>query len=361
MAFIPRLTLDGFVIAPASWRVPERTTPRALAQWRRTMRLPRIVQIGDGDELLPVDLAAPDAGRALAGRTRVFEIWPPLDDVVDRDGRRLEAVVMLVDRPDAAAGADLARHAAAVRAAEPVPPPHRAPPAPAWRTFKLFGAEAFQDDLLLDAVAPAVQAGLRAREIEAWFFLRYIDGPGRRPHLRLRVLSPSDPSSFERRLTAALEPARARATLTTVETADYHAERGRFLPGELDAVHVIFEADSDFACTLLADRQSDDALERITFAVRAFDALAEGMGLLPKPARRSRAAGAPSPRTTKRTPKTSGSAPTSRSGRAASCCRPPCRRRPRRTSNGSRAPPRDCPTSRGCACSRICSTYRRCG
>ena len=26
-----------------------------------------------------------------------------------------------------------------------------------------------------------------AAEIDAWFFLRYLDGPGARPHLRLRA------------------------------------------------------------------------------------------------------------------------------------------------------------------------------
>ena len=155
------------------------------------MRCRAIVQIGEGDELLPVDLATPAPPRARRS-ARVFEIWPPLDDVVDRDGRRLEAVVMLVDSPTpTTARTWRAAGARARRGAGPAAPPRA--PCPAWRTFKLFGAEAFQDDLLLDAVAPAVQAAQRAGEIEAWFFLRYIDGPGRRHHLRLRVRVPSDP------------------------------------------------------------------------------------------------------------------------------------------------------------------------
>ena len=36
LAFIPRLRLDGFVIAPASWRVPEgNKSPAMIRRWRR--------------------------------------------------------------------------------------------------------------------------------------------------------------------------------------------------------------------------------------------------------------------------------------------------------------------------------------
>ena len=55
--------------------------------------MPRMVQVGEGDELYPVDLRAPGAAADLAAHERVFEIWPPLESVVDRDGRRVEAIV----------------------------------------------------------------------------------------------------------------------------------------------------------------------------------------------------------------------------------------------------------------------------
>ena len=59
LAYIPRLCLDGFVIAPASWRVPPGLrTPADIRRWRQAAQVPRHVQLGEGDELLPVDLAA---------------------------------------------------------------------------------------------------------------------------------------------------------------------------------------------------------------------------------------------------------------------------------------------------------------
>jgi thiopeptide-type bacteriocin biosynthesis protein len=226
-----------------------------------------MVQVGTGDELYPVDLDLPDAGAELRDQERVFEIWPPLASTVDRDGRRVEAVVAVVDdAPPPPAAPPLER----------VAPPRRGPPLPGWRTFKLFGASARQDALLTDMIVPVVAEARRAGEIDAWFFLRYLDGPGERPHLRLRVHGAGgEPAPFERRLRAALEPARRAGALALLETGDYFPERGRFADGELAAVHAIFEADSESAAALAADPE----LDRITVLPLLHDALARGLGL----------------------------------------------------------------------------------
>ncbi|MES1164273.1 MAG: thiopeptide-type bacteriocin biosynthesis protein, partial [Verrucomicrobiota bacterium] len=270
---LPRVSVDGFVIAPASWRVPAavsdgRAGPAALRRWRRAAGLPRHVQVGEGDELVPVDLNAPSAARELAGVARVHEIWPPPGKTIDRDGRRIELVVPVV-RTTAAGDApgDLAR----------VPPPREAPPLEGWRTFKLFGPVNLQDALLLEAVGPAVADGLAAGEIDAWFFLRYEDGPGRRPHLRLRVHGGDHAARFERRLRAPLDEARGAGALTSTETADYFPERGRFRTEELAGLHAVFQADSEAVLALIAAGEEHPVVTR----VRLFDAIAAGFGLDP--------------------------------------------------------------------------------
>ncbi|HXU62739.1 MAG TPA: thiopeptide-type bacteriocin biosynthesis protein [Polyangia bacterium] len=274
---LPRVALDGFVIAPASWRVPPelregRGGRTRLLRWRRAAGVPRHVQVGEGDELLPVDLEAPAAARELAGQERVHEIWPPLDTTIDRDGRRLELVVPVVRRADPTpALPDLGR----------VPPPREAPPLPGWRTFKLFGHADRQAPLLLHAVWPAIDASRAAGEIDGWFFLRYLDGPGRRHHLRVRVHAPDGtPAAFEHRLRAALAEARAASALTSLETAEYFPERGRFQDQELAGLHEIFEADSEATLAFLDESETENAdahpaVER----VRLFDAIAAGFGL----------------------------------------------------------------------------------
>jgi thiopeptide-type bacteriocin biosynthesis protein len=268
---LPRLTLDGFVIAPASWRVPPslrdgRGGRGGLGRWRRTAGVPRHVQVGEGDELLPIDLDAPSAARELTGIERVHEIWPPLGTTIDRDGRRLELVVPVVQSD---------RSAPPVRDLARVPPPREAPPLDRWRTFKLFGPSDRQEQLLLEVVQPAIDQGRAAGEIDAWFFLRYVDGPGRRPHVRLRAHAGSGPvQRFEQRLHDALGAARMAGWLTSLETTEYFPERGRFRDQELAGLHEIFEADSQ-AVTALLEENEHFSVQR----ARLFDAIAAGFGL----------------------------------------------------------------------------------
>jgi class I lanthipeptide synthase len=276
LAFLPRLVVDGFVIAPASWRLPSelrgsQVRASALLRWRRKAGVPRLVQVGEGDELYPVDLQAEEAAADLAGHERVFEIWPPLDRTVDRDGRRLEAIVAVIREGSTASPA------AAPRPGR-VPPPRQQPPLPGWRTFKLFGASASQDALLTGTVVPIVREARAGGEIDAWFFLRYLDGPGERPHLRVRVLGHEgeEPVAFEQRLRAALPAVRAAGVVTSIETGEFFPERGRFRTDDLAAVHALFEADSETVAALLAD---DDELDRIPALPALFDALARGLGL----------------------------------------------------------------------------------
>jgi thiopeptide-type bacteriocin biosynthesis protein len=207
---------------------------------------------------------------------------------VDRDGRRIEAVVAVVDVPDADERQRARDRASVIAAAGRVPPPRVQPAARGWRTFKLFGAEDRQDDLLLDAARPAVAGALAAGEVDRWFFQRYVDGPGRRPHLRLRVHATGDDGAglgaFAARLDGALDGSRAAGAFVALETAAYFPERARFGGDDvLAAAERVFQSSSELACDLLeAARHAPDATEapdRVDLLVMAFDALAGALGL----------------------------------------------------------------------------------
>jgi thiopeptide-type bacteriocin biosynthesis protein len=182
----------------------------------------------------------------------------------------------------------------AIAAAGAVPPPRLAPAAPGWRTFALYGAEEQQDDILLDAVVPAVRGALDAGEIDHWFFIRYADERGRRPHLRVRAHAADREHAdrFAARLDRNLGRARASGAVTRVESGAYHPEVARFggHEGAAAALH-IFESDSDLACALLAaergprdpelsaasaDRRRLDTIDQL---VAAFDGLTLALGL----------------------------------------------------------------------------------
>jgi thiopeptide-type bacteriocin biosynthesis protein len=271
LGWLPPMPLDGFLVAPASWRIPPELDRRRFARWRRAAGVGRWVQVGLEDELLPVDLD--DARqvtallrRAPVARPRAYEVWPPLDRLPDRAGRRVELVASVVDVPEARAPS---------RRLGAVPPPRRRPAEPAWQTYKLFGAPDRADLLLVALVAPTVRAALADGRLEGWFFLRYVDGPGRRHHLRLRVRADGvGHAAFDAALREALVPAREAGDLVLVETAPYHPEIGRYGAEAMGPLERLWEADSELACDLL---DGDGELPELL--VRAFDALAAALGL----------------------------------------------------------------------------------
>ena len=288
LSFLPRVVLDGFVVAPASWRVPsaaEIATPSALAAWRRRYRVPATVQAGEGDELLYLDLRAPGAGAEL-GRWaggRVFEIWPPLDALPDGGGRRVEAIVAVANLPDADETENLRSAIAGTRAAGQVPPPAQAPAAEDWVSLRLYGAVERQDRVLLEAVGPAVKDALAASEIDAWFFLPYVDEPGRRHHLRVRAHARYGRKAvaFLRRVQRALAPLSACGDVVRVETGGYFRECARYGGVALmSAVERLFQASSQLVLAALdAEDQATVEADRVALAARAADALTSGLGL----------------------------------------------------------------------------------
>jgi thiopeptide-type bacteriocin biosynthesis protein len=270
---LPRVRLGGFVVSPASWRIPAAgaLAGAGLRRWRAAGEVPRHVQVGEGDELLLVDLEAPGAARDLARHAgaRAHEVWPPLDALVDEGGRRIEAVVGVV-----------------VEEERVVPRPAHVVPAraaPHWTTFKLFGAEERQDEVLLAAVEPLIGEGQASGAIERWHFLRYVEGT--RHHLRLRVRAEVARGTelFARRLRALAEPLRLAGDLIAVETAEYFPEAARYGGAEtLGVVERLFELDSELVLRLLSvDLEAVEPLEgdRLEWLVRGFDALARGLGL----------------------------------------------------------------------------------
>jgi thiopeptide-type bacteriocin biosynthesis protein len=258
LAYIPRVTIDGFVLAPASWRVPRLASRRALTEWRRRFAVPAEVQVGHGDELLRLDLDDQDAHAILERQEggRAFEVWPPATLSIDRGGRRIEAVISVVD-DEYEAPAPLGRAAAE--------------PAHGWQTFKLMGAADRADRVLCETIAPTIAAARAAGELDAWFFLRYLEHS--RPHLRLRVRAP-DASPFAARLEAALASARGLCDVVAVERSDYYREIGRYGEDAIERVEHVFESDSELVLALLT---SD--LDAIELAVASLDTLAAGAGL----------------------------------------------------------------------------------
>jgi thiopeptide-type bacteriocin biosynthesis protein len=262
---LPRVVLDDFVVAPASWRVPALGSPGELREWRARAGVPRFVQVGEGDELLPLDLEHEEAlGELRRGsRKRVWEIWPPLgpEHTIDRHGRRVEILALVVREPEDDTEDRLAARLVDAGQVSPAP-------AEGWITLALFSPEDRQDELLLDVVARHLSTKPRVR----WFFQRY--RAHGRPHLRVRI---SGAEGLAQRLAAEAQ----RHGATSVETAPYFPETARYGgPACIGSAEAIFEAQSRLVLeTLALTREQELEGDRVELAVRAADGLVRGFGL----------------------------------------------------------------------------------
>ena len=254
---LPRITVDGFVVSPRSWRLPPLRSRRDLGRWRAELDVPDVIQLGHEDELLVLELDDADAldrlqrAHASDERARVFEVWPPLGAELDEDGRRVELVALaFADTPTIQPTAPGA-----------VPPPARAPQS-RFRSWKIFGGPD-RADRVLSALTPVLAGSA------SWFFLRYVDG--HRHHLRLRIADSDE--KITAMLDARLAESRASGDVTSVETGPYFAEHARWL-GVTHLAEEVFAADSvDALFTLVTDTS------RTLVVAAAYDALAEGAGL----------------------------------------------------------------------------------
>jgi thiopeptide-type bacteriocin biosynthesis protein len=151
-----------------------------------------------------------------------------------------------------------------------VPPPHVEGPAPGWQTFKLFGAPDRADAVLLGVVRPYINDALASKSMSRWFYLRYLDAPGR-PHVRLRVFCRK---GGDARLDEYLAPARAAGDVVAVERAEYFREHARYGRENFPLVEEIFQLDSELALSLL--ESVEDPLERVLLSL---DTLASSLPL----------------------------------------------------------------------------------
>jgi thiopeptide-type bacteriocin biosynthesis protein len=156
-------------------------------------------------------------------------------------------------------------------------------PAPGWTTYKLFGTEERQDAVLLEGVGPLLAQARAAGEIDRWWFVRYVDSPGQRHHLRMRARarSASDGAAFARRVAAALVPLRASGDVVALETAEHFPEIARYAgPDTAADVEWLFELDSALVLRLLAaEHEQSEPPDRVELLVRSLDALTRGLGL----------------------------------------------------------------------------------
>lgn len=294
--FLPRVRSGRLVLERARWRL----TPvelatlaegdvgarfRAVQELRARKRLPRFVELTEGDQALPVDLDNALAVETLieawndAGDACLVEMLPAPDELpVEGPGGRLVAE-LIVPFECGARVAPSVRRAPALAVGDGDGARVFAPGSE-WLEWRLFCGPATADRLLADEVRPLARRHFEAGTLRRWFFARLADEGW---HLRVRFQGA--PEALHGALRPELDALAARLLdegrihRSTFDTYTREVERYGGPAGVLLA-EAVFHADSDAVAALIAATREEPAASlRPLCLLRGLDTLLDDFGL----------------------------------------------------------------------------------
>ena len=275
LRFRPRVTSGRLVLFRARWRLtgaearalgkagsPERF--EMMQRWRAEWRLPRLIQVADGDNLLVVDLdnilSIETFVDLVKGRESVTleEMFPTPDDLCARgpEGRFVHELVIPFVRTRDATSSRPPRPLVQAGLTE-----RCFPPGSEWISAKLYTGDATSDRVLADLVRPLIREWLDSRSIDRWFFIRYAD-----PYWHLRLRLHGEPGALWgdvfRGLQDAVEPLLRRGIVWKLQLDTYEREVERY--GGWRGIQIaeqVFDVDSTIALELLPSLFGDEGAD----------------------------------------------------------------------------------------------------
>ncbi|HEY4307481.1 MAG TPA: lantibiotic dehydratase [Gemmatimonadaceae bacterium] len=300
--FLPRVRSGRVVLSLARWQVPREELEllgkasgaalmRAVRTWRANRKLPRFVNVADGDNMLLVDLDNVLSVESFIqlvrqrGHALLEEVFPGDDELIARgpEGRFAHELLVPFVRsaPTAPAPAVGAKTQSTPAQSDGLRIARQNAPGSEWMYAKIYSGGPTADRVLSRAVAPLVQRAMEQGWIDSWFFIRYADPE---PHLRVRFHGACDAlrecflPALDAVVLGQLEvPGVWRAQIDTYEREieRYGGDEGMLISEQ------VFHADSDAAVALadLVARGRLNAADRWRVALVSADLLIGDLGL----------------------------------------------------------------------------------
>jgi len=292
--FLPRVEAGRLVLARARWRLDAAQLARLegmtgakllrrVHELRENLKLPRWVQISQGDRLLPLDLENVICAELLASTARgqagmdLSELYPAPEDccVTGPEGHYVHELVIPFEQASRTRAASMTDSCDAA-----VPFVARMfTPGDEWLFAKLYTGPAGADQLLREVITPFVASGLDTGNIDRWFFLRYADPES---HLRLRMHG--QPCILQKvvwpELQRRLQPFVASEVIWRITLDTYDREIERYGGGVgIELAEAVFQGDSQAALELLALSKQDSDLRIWQLALLSVHRLLDDLGI----------------------------------------------------------------------------------
>ena len=296
--FLPRVEVGGTVLAAAFWNIRRpgldpvialtgASRMAAFKRWAANLRLPRFVQLVEGDQKWPLDLDNALSVESFLefvrerGDFRLEECYPgPFDQAVKGpEGPFVHEIIIPM-----------------------VAPSHTVVSVPEWLSegrgqgsggggprlylpgseclyAKLYTGESGADVLLRELVAPWVQTAMANGFADSWWFIRYGDPDW---HLRVRLFGQAAALTGQvlPDLHRRLGPFLKNGLLWKLQLDTYMPETERYGSGvDMTSAHRLFHADSEAVLALLLAYPGDSGRQAIwRLGLLGMDALLDDLG-----------------------------------------------------------------------------------
>lgn len=286
-SFLPRVLFRRLILSPAQWNLSGESRQKVLdvldsdGRWnllRSKLRIPRMIQICQGDNLLLIDFDnrfARALFKAELQKTSHLKIQEylqsatcqPVRDKVERYSHELilafkpiipQALVLLPTLRKAQRLFHLGSQ---------------------WLYVKVFLPAGKADGLLTTTLATICEQLISEGQLKKWFYVRYFD-PSHHLRIRLQLAWPECWQLVLGRLQASLEGNAFQGVIEKIQTDTYERELERYYSLDFEQVESIFYQDS-LACTKvisLLESETDDQARWLA-ALYAVDVMLDDFGL----------------------------------------------------------------------------------
>lgn len=280
---LPRVTYNHIILSRKTWNI-EKSSSFDLDQFIQRYRVPRYVQLIEGDNEMLLDLQLPLAKSILRdeiekkGRAQLKEFLsvPSQCIIHDQNGSYSNEVIIPLKSVN---NAPLPSQTGSYAAPDVQRKFSFGDP---WLYVEIYTGTTIADRILTEVIKPFCDHLLEHSRIEKWFFIRYQDPL---PHLRLRFFSSSD--SFDAteivmQLKKGLAPFTGQNLIDKLVLGTYDRELERYGAGNIALAETIFFIDSHWV-TRSIEKIAEYGVDeyRWLYACKLIDAILNSFGLKP--------------------------------------------------------------------------------
>ena len=287
--FLPRVRCGNIVYSLATWRIGPNEIKKlyvddvnagflAVQEWRHQLHLPRIINVVEADNTLPIDLDNALSVEVFRNHIRsrhsieICEMFPDIGTtpVHGPEGRFRNELVIPFDtakqprtgtKPNAAPPRKRFATIKAAMVADSIHLKRRLAPGSEWLFFKIYCGTATADRVLREAIAPVVSQLLLGGTVDKWFFIRYRD-----PHWHLRLRFHGDSQRLVSEVIPLVhevtDPWIRKGLVHSLKLDTYERELDRYGGhASIEAVESLFAADSDAVLAIISRLTGDRVAE----------------------------------------------------------------------------------------------------